>query len=183
MAWLFINFVVFLFRFILLFQMSDQIDVVNGIQRLPGVSYPVLVPNLIGFNNAVDFSFFSISVKYLLKKFPYIKRRFCLESLRISNAFGCIHFLELWQLFSCRRMGIECVQPALISKNCTLLLLLESFFFLLFSIFSILYGWIFLDGNWLCKRNRSHNRCFWIFFQVYCIFHLYFTLIFFQLIN
>lgn len=75
--------------------MSDQIDVVNGIQRLPGVSYPVLVPNLIGFNNAVDFSFFSISVKYLLKKFPYIKRRFCLESLRISNAFGCIHFLEL----------------------------------------------------------------------------------------
>ncbi|VDN56803.1 unnamed protein product [Dracunculus medinensis] len=34
-------------------QMSDQIDVVNGIQRLPGVSYPVLVPNLIGFNNAM----------------------------------------------------------------------------------------------------------------------------------
>ncbi|CEG42509.1 hydroxymethylglutaryl-mitochondrial-like [Plasmopara halstedii] len=34
-------------------QMADNADVLNGITRKEGVSYPVLTPNLKGFNNAV----------------------------------------------------------------------------------------------------------------------------------
>lgn len=35
-------------------QMADQVEVMKGIQRKPGVSYPVLTPNLKGFQAAVS---------------------------------------------------------------------------------------------------------------------------------
>lgn len=34
-------------------QMADNSDVLGAINRHPGVAYPVLVPNLKGFNSAV----------------------------------------------------------------------------------------------------------------------------------
>src|SRR5450830_103500 len=34
-------------------QMADNAEVMAGINRLPGVSYPVLVPNMIGFEAAL----------------------------------------------------------------------------------------------------------------------------------
>ena len=34
-------------------QMADHLEVVRGIQRISGVSYPVLTPNLKGFEAAV----------------------------------------------------------------------------------------------------------------------------------
>lgn len=34
--------------------MADQVDVMKGIARKPGVSYPVLTPNLKGFQAAVS---------------------------------------------------------------------------------------------------------------------------------
>lgn len=36
-------------------QMADQVEVMKGIDRKPGVSYPVLTPNLKGFQAAVSF--------------------------------------------------------------------------------------------------------------------------------
>lgn len=33
-------------------QMGDHIDVYEGIEKLPNVNYPVLVPNLVGYENA-----------------------------------------------------------------------------------------------------------------------------------
>ncbi|CAJ0945011.1 unnamed protein product [Ranitomeya imitator] len=35
-------------------QMSDHINIMNGIKRFPNVSYPVLTPNLTGFQKAVE---------------------------------------------------------------------------------------------------------------------------------
>ncbi|XP_073435437.1 hydroxymethylglutaryl-CoA lyase, mitochondrial [Dendrobates tinctorius] len=35
-------------------QMSDHISVMNGIKRFPNVSYPVLTPNLTGFQKAIE---------------------------------------------------------------------------------------------------------------------------------
>lgn len=37
-----------------LVQMADQVEVMKGIGRKPGVSYPVLTPNLKGFQAAVS---------------------------------------------------------------------------------------------------------------------------------
>lgn len=34
--------------------MSDHADVLKGIKKCPGVSYPVLTPNLKGFEGAVS---------------------------------------------------------------------------------------------------------------------------------
>lgn len=34
-------------------QMSDGVDVMKNLPRLPGVNYPVLVPNLKGYDTAV----------------------------------------------------------------------------------------------------------------------------------
>lgn len=34
--------------------MADQVEVMKGIQRKPGVTYPVLTPNLKGFQAAVS---------------------------------------------------------------------------------------------------------------------------------
>lgn len=34
-------------------QMADNAEVLRGIRRLPGVSYPVLTPNIRGFESAV----------------------------------------------------------------------------------------------------------------------------------
>ena len=34
--------------------MADQVEVMKGISRKPGVSYPVLAPNLKGFQAAVS---------------------------------------------------------------------------------------------------------------------------------
>jgi len=34
--------------------MADQLEVMKGIKRKPGVSYPVLTPNLKGFQAAVS---------------------------------------------------------------------------------------------------------------------------------
>lgn len=34
--------------------MADQVEVMKGISRKPGVSYPVLTPNLKGFQAAVS---------------------------------------------------------------------------------------------------------------------------------
>lgn len=34
--------------------MADQVEVMKGISRIPGVSYPVLTPNLKGFQAAVS---------------------------------------------------------------------------------------------------------------------------------
>lgn len=45
-------------------QMADHAEVLRGIQRLSGVSYPVLTPNLKGFEAAVSVCFPS-SVNYL----------------------------------------------------------------------------------------------------------------------
>lgn len=36
-----------------LLQMADQVEVLKGIYKKPGVSYPVLTPNLKGFQAAV----------------------------------------------------------------------------------------------------------------------------------
>lgn len=35
-------------------QMADQVEVMQGISKKPGVSYPVLTPNLKGFQAAVS---------------------------------------------------------------------------------------------------------------------------------
>ena len=37
-----------------LLKMSDHADVLKGIKKCPGVSYPVLTPNLKGFEGAVS---------------------------------------------------------------------------------------------------------------------------------
>lgn len=37
-------------------QMSDGVDVMKGLKRFPGVNYPVLIPNLKGYETAVSFS-------------------------------------------------------------------------------------------------------------------------------
>lgn len=37
-------------------KMADQVEVMKGIDRRPGVSYPVLTPNLKGFQAAVSFT-------------------------------------------------------------------------------------------------------------------------------
>ena len=36
-------------------QMADHNEVISSIKQYPGVSYPVLVPNLAGLKNAVSF--------------------------------------------------------------------------------------------------------------------------------
>uniref|UniRef100_A0A4W5MPP5 Hydroxymethylglutaryl-CoA lyase n=1 Tax=Hucho hucho TaxID=62062 RepID=A0A4W5MPP5_9TELE len=41
-------------------QMADQVEVMKGINRRPGVSYPVLTPNLKGFQAAVRTSDYSV---------------------------------------------------------------------------------------------------------------------------
>lgn len=45
-------------------QMADHSAVLKGINRRPGVDYPVLVPNLTGLTAAVTISFFSLSSFY-----------------------------------------------------------------------------------------------------------------------
>lgn len=37
--------------------MADHTDVLRGIQRAPHVQYPVLTPNMQGFQDAVSFHF------------------------------------------------------------------------------------------------------------------------------
>ena len=58
--------------------MRDHKEVISGIKRKEGVSYPVLVPNLQGFNSAVRFL-------YVLPKLVIL----------LQNIFG---FNE-WELF------------------------------------------------------------------------------------
>lgn len=38
---------------LLVLQMADHTEVMQGINKLPGISYPVLTPNLKGFQAAV----------------------------------------------------------------------------------------------------------------------------------
>lgn len=35
-------------------QMSDGVDVMKNLKRIPGVNYPVLIPNLKGYETAVS---------------------------------------------------------------------------------------------------------------------------------
>lgn len=47
------------------YQMADQVEVMKGIIKKPGVSYPVLTPNLKGFQAAVSAAHSCISVSVL----------------------------------------------------------------------------------------------------------------------
>lgn len=38
--------------------MSDGVDIMKNMKRVPGVNYPVLIPNLKGYETAVSESFF-----------------------------------------------------------------------------------------------------------------------------
>lgn len=46
--------------------MSDSVDVMKNIQRVPGVNYPVLVPNLKGYETAVSLIFNHNKAKYTI---------------------------------------------------------------------------------------------------------------------
>lgn len=46
--------------------MADQVEVMKGISRKPGVSYPVLTPNLKGFQAAVSMKQYHPYLLYIL---------------------------------------------------------------------------------------------------------------------
>ena len=43
-------------------QMKDAFDVMLGIERRPGVTYPVLIPNMKGFERALDANISEIAI-------------------------------------------------------------------------------------------------------------------------
>jgi isopropylmalate/homocitrate/citramalate synthase len=87
--------------------MADHVDILRGIKRHPGVTYPVLVPNMKGFEAAVDagaeevavfgsasetFSQKNInaSIAASLERFRRVLERARLEGVRVRGYVSCV---------------------------------------------------------------------------------------------
>ncbi|HTI15905.1 MAG TPA: hydroxymethylglutaryl-CoA lyase [Dictyobacter sp.] len=79
-------------------QLSDSSEVMHGVQRLPATSYPVLVPNMKGFERAFEAGVRSIAV------FTAASESFTRQNIRVSIAES----LELFRpvIASAKREGI-----------------------------------------------------------------------------
>lgn len=54
--------------------MSDAVDVMKTIQRAPGVNYPVLIPNLKGYETAVSKKLLlRLCTTFVLKPIQYLQ--------------------------------------------------------------------------------------------------------------
>ncbi|XP_028035050.1 hydroxymethylglutaryl-CoA lyase, mitochondrial [Bombyx mandarina] len=88
-------------------QMSDSVDVMKNIQRVPGVNYPVLVPNLKGYEtakqcNVEEIAIFpagsegfsqknlNCSVEEGLKRFKQVADEAVRDGLRVRGYISCV---------------------------------------------------------------------------------------------
>lgn len=51
--------------------MADQVEVMQGIHKKPGVNYPVLTPNLKGFQAAVSYAHYISFISPALCVLPF----------------------------------------------------------------------------------------------------------------